>query len=268
MPPLPIFKPGQRKIRHDQMNEIVRRLEQAYKMTVGPGMHMLDTSAGRVIGLDTERGLRPVRDRVVVVVNESENETDPVMVREVRFRVFPGGSGHQLRPGEYEFSDEQFEAWPDYGLMPAQLDSFVTEADPPTADDAFLNARYENHEWFVSLRGDAPANSRDVVIVSIGNPDANFVTVEDVLPEIVDDEWTGSYIRSRESWDIPVHPFARAGDYAGFEWTTDEEINAFTPTINAVRTKGMWKVEQYFRFEVPELASNLIFNDCGSHLTA
>ena len=258
----------------DDLNAIVEAAELVRSFRVGAGLEL--DRAGGTLTLRLTPETRPPRggEITAAVVRTPGPEDSTLWVRGVRYIDLPP---EQSRPDcndgreptcRYEWTGDDFEAYPDFGRRAEDYAELAYTADgPPTLETRYVRVRYEAGVWLVEL----PASGggvRHVIVRAIPGPDANYVTVQDVAPHRPDGTWDGTFTATGSTWPAAVHPYSVAGDYAGLIWPEGEPLGPATPVLMAHSASGAWWVSQYLRFELPALQRGLVFSDCVPQLSA
>jgi hypothetical protein len=253
------------------LEDMRQAAELVHNLTVGPGLELVKAVGSLHVKLGPEVAGQYVGTITAAIVRNPEPGELILWVRGVRYVDFPP---RQDRPGcndgqeptcRYEWTGDDFEAYPDFGSRVEDYGPYVWTADgPPRLETPFVRARYEN-VWIVERPADT---MRHVIVRNIPDPDANFITVQDVRPNRVGGSWDGTFIAVGAPWSAATHPKSYAGDYVGFVWPQSDPIEDATPILIAHRESGGWWVSQYVRFTIPERRRGLIVNDCVPQVAA
>ena len=189
MPSLPHFERDEpwHKVSARAMNAWVDATRANANLAVGPGLDLTHLSTGWLLSLSnspSELG-RDMRRRVAVV--EPPNvERNYLMVRAAKY------AGTPPVPGEYEWHDEPFEAYPEIGLQPGDYGSVVWTGDgAPTDETTFLTALRVREYWLLDIP--VAANIQLCVVKDIGTGNEHYVMVQLIEPNPESNPWDGSF---------------------------------------------------------------------------
>jgi len=237
-------------------------------LRVGPGLQLSTRGRFTTIRLidDVQKPRPNVRRVAVVAFANTEETTDDegkvtpaerkLLVREVRYASKPP------REGEYEWHGPEMHAFPAVGHTLDDLASFAWGTDTPTVATPILTVRRIDEFWYLET---AASVERSVVLRAFldDNPASQFVTVQEVRPEIKNGTWTGKMVARGEAITANCWPNTWAELYKPFLWEAAEIDNRAT-ILPMIMIGSVWWVKQRPKIGVLRRKGPVRLLDCST----
>ena len=246
-------------------NALVAEVRKLQNLTVGPGLTRTDTGTGITISLapDIAKKLRPTT--TVAVVAKVAEGMSTVTVRTIRYRAVPPGvSRVNCDDGEdpgctMQWDGEAFQAYPDYGKVAADYDTFFwAPIRPPMRGTAFLRAEYADGMWRVLMPVGGIGVSIGIVRDVGATGDDHFVMVQLVEPDPDQDPWDGKlrFVPDSVAQEVNCWGHFRSRHYYPYVFH-GSVITIGAQIVPLLQVDGIWYVFPFARYlaQIKPLAS-------------
>lgn len=225
---LPRFESGMswKDVSAHEMNTLVAEVQRLRTVIGGTGVNVNATPQGTSITATMQPPSIAPRTLIVALVEEPTDESQTLLVRQVRYAALPPVVG------EYEWDADYFPAFPAHGFTCLDYASYYCNptTDAPESDAAFLRVERRQNVWMLHPAAAAIAISDVVVVRGIPEGGEYETTLLVQRATFTDDN---TWAATGETFEMPTFPLMPAICWQRFvvpEGSVPEVMGDIQPT--------------------------------------